>query len=192
MRTFVAIDLDEACRAALDGAVDAVRGLGGRIRWQNPETMHLTLKFIGELREERVPTVVEALSAVAARHQPFRVDLAGLSGFPRRGVPRVVFVGAQASSSVLADLQKDVDIALADAAGVVRESRRYEPHVTLGRVRDRKDCPTVEAMSAALECEDFGSFDANSFTLYVSELRPEGAAHTPLHKFKLPHTPSGG
>jgi len=185
LRTFVAIELDEACRSGLMSAMAALGPLARGVRWVRPGALHLTLKFIGELRDTDLPAAIECLTPAAAQGGPFTMDVGGLSAFPPRGVPRVIHVGVQEPTGALESLQSAVERALQHALGVRREGRRYEAHVTLGRVKDRRRCPPVEELTAALPEQDFGRVAVESFVLMRSDLHPDGAVYTPMHRFPL-------
>ena len=138
MRLFVAINLPEEVRTnLLDAARLAVQslGLGGEVRWVPPENLHLTLKFLGELPENRLPGIHAALEAAAERHEPFAFTLAGLGGFPSLRRARVVWAGVSHGRERLRHLAEDVDGALARGVGTEPEDRGYKPHITLGRSR---------------------------------------------------------
>ena len=157
MRTFVAIELTDGCRRALARAADIVRPIAPGVRWVRPEAIHLTLKFIGDLPEADLPDAIGCLEAAAEGVGPFAMALSGLSGFPPRGTPRVIHVGIGEPTGTLAALQKAVDRGLSGKLRIPRERRRFTPHVTLGRVRDRRRCPSVEEIGAALTDQDFGT-----------------------------------
>ena len=185
MRAFVAVELDDACRAALRGALARLRDVARGVRWVGPESLHLTLKFIGELAEADLPRAVASLEAAAASARPFTMHVCGLSGFPPRGTPRVIHVEVREASGVLRGVQAEVEEGLARDLGVAKEKRPFVPHLTLGRVRDRRRCPGVAEISAAVADQDFGEVEVDSVVLMKSDLRPTGAVYTPLHRFPL-------
>jgi 2'-5' RNA ligase len=185
LRAFVAVELDDACRCALQAAIEKLRPVAGGIRWVKPGSLHLTLKFIGDLAEADLPRAVECLQQVAASACPFTMSASGLSGFPPRGIPRVVHVGLQEPTGVLGALQQAVERGLAEALGIAPEKRRFVPHITLGRTKDRRRCPRMDEIEEALESQDFGEVRVDSFVLMRSDLRPDGAVYTVLHRFAL-------
>lgn len=136
MRAFVAIPVtapahDEGVRllAELHQALSDVR-------WVRPDGLHLTLHFFAHLDEKDVAAVVQAMTAAAARHAQFAVQLCGLGCFPRAGDERVLWIGMRDGAAPTAALQGDVEAEL-DNAGFPREARAFAPHVTLGRPRQR-------------------------------------------------------
>jgi len=186
VRAFVAIELDSACRAVLADVANRIKSVAaGGVRWVKADSLHLTLKFIGELKESDLPTAVRVLDDAAAGVQPFRMDVRGLSGFPPRGVPRVIHAGVEERTGALSELQRRVEDGLQRELGVAREKRRYVPHLTLGRVKDRRQCPAVEELAGVLDRRDFGRVAVKSVILMRSDLRPDGAVYTPLHRSVL-------
>ena len=185
MRTFVAVELDEDCRRALLRAVERLKPMAGGVRWVGAESMHLTLKFIGEVDELAIPGAISAVQPAADEAAPFDMRVAGVSGFPPSGKPRVIHVGVEEPGGRLAALQAAVESALARELGVAPEQRRWTPHVTLGRVKDNGRCPRMEQIAAQVPEQEFGTVYVESFVLMASELRPTGAVYTPLHRFLL-------
>ena len=185
MRTFVAVELDQNCREGLLRAIEALRPLTGGVRWVKAGALHLTLKFIGELPEAELAAAEAALQPVAHMARPFSMHVSGLSGFPRRGKPNVVFADVQEPTGTLLTLQQAVDGALEDSLGIQRERRAFVSHVTLGRVKDRRGCPDVATLAQTLAEDDFGTIAVSSFVLMESDLTPRGAIYTPLRHFPL-------
>jgi len=185
VRTFVAIELDCKCREALLGAIEALRPIAGGVRWVKAGALHLTLKFIGELSEAELPVAVETLQPIAQAARRFSMNVSGLSGFPPRGKPNVVFADVQEATGALNSLQEAVDGALSERLAIERERRRFVPHITLGRVKDRRQCPDVATLAGALQEDDFGTVAVDSLVLMKSDLTPQGAIYTPLHRFPL-------
>ena len=185
MRIFVAVELDEPCRRALAAVQEVLKGAAGGVRWVRPEGIHLTLKFIGPLDEQDLPAAVECLEAAAAGSVPFTMEVAGLGGFPARGTPRVIHVGVREPTGTLLALQAAVEAGLAERLAIAPEGRPYVPHLTLGRVKDRRACPPMERIAQAVADQQFGSVRVDSMVLMKSDLHAGGAVYTPLHRFAL-------
>ncbi len=168
-RLFVALPLPDSVKRSLD---PLAHGLGD-LRWLSPEQQHLTLRFIGELDNGRLEDVAEALALVEGT--PFELGLEGLGHFPPRGEPQVLWVGV-GKSPELARLKRRIDRALA-AIGLPPESRKFTPHVTLGRTRgplSRERLATWLMRHSLYRSE---RFPVSGFHLYSSRLKPEGAQH---------------
>jgi len=187
VRSFVAVELTESCRLGLAAAIEKLRPVARGVRWVDPRSAHLTLKFIGELPERDVPAAVIALSSAAASAAPFGFRVEGISGFPARGKPRVIHAPVHEPTGELAALAKAVETALSEALGVKREARAFKPHITLGRVKDPRDCPALPELTALVPDADFGEVPVERIVLMRSDLTPRGAIYTPLE-----HIPLGG
>jgi len=185
LRTFVAVELDDHCRDGLVRAIGDLKRAASGVRWVKPDSLHVTLKFIGEIKPTDLPVAIDCLQHAAGAVEPFTMSVAGLSGFPPRGTPRVVHVHADGPGDVFERLHEAVEEVLAEELGVSPEKRRYIPHITLGRVKKRGKCPPLEAMKEAVPDDDFGEVDVDSVLLMESDLQPEGAVYTVLHRFPL-------
>jgi 2'-5' RNA ligase len=171
-------------RAALAGAIGHLQTRAREVAWVAPENLHVTLKFLGAVDEERLPAVGQALAAVAAAAQRFELVVAGLGAFPTVTRPRVVWAGIAAGAEPLASLASEVDAALG-ALGFPREERPWVGHVTLGRVRDPRRDPVLAQALAAGAGRPFGRTAVNRLTLMRSDLSPRGARYTPLDSWPL-------
>ena len=135
MRAFVAVFPPPEIRSAL---IDAARRLPvtGDVRWVRPANVHLTLKFLGEIPEDDLGRVAEALGPVRDRHGPFEVVPSGFGAFPSTRRGRILWAGIGEGSERLRALAGDVEASL-ELLGFEREPRIYTPHLTLGRARAR-------------------------------------------------------
>ncbi|MFI5109937.1 MAG: RNA 2',3'-cyclic phosphodiesterase [Terriglobales bacterium] len=194
MRIFVGIDLDPEIRAGIARFLDGVRGFAPDVRWVRPESLHLTLKFIGEQKPDRVEAIQERLRSVEGAAVEIR--FAGYGFFPTANAPRVFWIGIQAGPE-LSELAANIDAAVAEL-GIPREDRPFSPHLTLARggggsgsPRWRKgDGPSLafailEKRLAAMSALDFGTMTAREFYLYQSQLSPGGSKYTKLQSFAL-------
>ena len=193
MRIFIGIDLDPEVRTRIERFLEGVEGFAPEARWVRPESLHITLKFIGEQPPERVEAVTERLRRVES--SAFEIRAAGHGFFPTAKAPRVFWIGIHTGPQ-LAELAKSIDIATAEL-GVPREDRPYSPHLTLARAgrsgspkRRKGDRPN--AIFAALEKRlsamgelDFGTMMAHEFILYQSQLSPAGSKYTKLQRFPI-------
>ena len=130
MRIFIGIDLDPEVRTRIERFVEGVEGFAPEARWVRPESLHITLKFIGEQPLERVEAITEHLRRVES--SAFEIRAGGYGFFPTAKAPRVFWIGIHAGPQ-LAELAESIDIATAEL-GIPREDRPYSPHLTLARV----------------------------------------------------------
>jgi RNA 2',3'-cyclic 3'-phosphodiesterase len=193
MRVFVALDIDDAIRARLELFLDGVRGFAPEARWVRPESMHVTLKFVGEKPSDAVDEIKQALAAV--RGPAIEISFRGYGFFPTSKTPRVFWIGIGAGPE-LSVLAKLVDEATG-AHGVPREEHAFSPHLTLARrggsgaphwhKGDRAN-PTFQRQQeklAAMPELEFGTMTAREFFLYQSQPMQGGARYTKIARFGL-------
>lgn len=190
MRLFVAADVDEHARASLAASAAALRShldaAGARasaVKWVDARHLHLTLHFLGEIDDRRVPALVESLRDPLPM-APVDLSLGGWGVFPPRGAPRVVWVGVTAGASGLATAHRLMGDRLR-ALGMTLEARPLSPHLTIGRVKVPVGPEWVAAVLAAAPPAPV-SCRVDHCTLYQSRLSSSGPtylvqAHTRLH-----------
>jgi 2'-5' RNA ligase len=184
MRTFIAIDLDESLKAALEVLVGKLRPFSGSVRWVSAPGMHLTLKFLGEVAEANLARIASALQDIAPRHPPFTLVLQGTGAFPPgRKVPRVFWVGIVPTPPLLA-LQQEIESEL-EKLGLEREDRRFQPHLTLGRVKSPGGLGSLVEEMKNHEALKIGEMEVRTFRLFQSILKSSGAEYTALGEYSL-------
>jgi RNA 2',3'-cyclic 3'-phosphodiesterase len=184
MRIFIGIDLDPEVRARISRFLEGIESFVPDARWVRPESLHVTLKFIGEQTTEQVEAITERLRRVEGGG--FEVRAGGYGFFPTAKAPRVFWVGIHAGPQ-LAALAEGVDAAMAEL-GVPREDRAYSPHLTLARGSGKSGSPRFAALEKRLATMgelDFGTMTAREFILYQSQLSPGGSKYTKLRSFPL-------
>lgn len=184
MRLFLAIELEASVRDGLARVRSALERTGVDARWSSPESLHLTVLFLGELDAAALPGVEEACAAVASETSPFRFRVRGASGFPKRGPLKTLWMGLDEGAEEWAALVRRaepwfVPMGVARNGGLV-------PHVTLGRVRSGGDDPSLRAALEALGREEAGAQSARGLTLVRSVLDRSGATYQNLgfHPFE--------
>jgi len=194
MRVFIALDIDDGIRERIQRFVEGVSGFASEARWVRPESMHVTLKFIGEKPVEAVEEIKRALSAV--RSESFEIGFRGCGFFPTAKSARVFWVGIE-SGQQLASLAASIDQAVF-ALGIAKEEHAYSPHLTLARGGGRSGTPgrqkadhpnrsfqKVQEKLAAVPPPEFGTMTAREFFLYQSQLMRGGARYTKIERFGL-------
>jgi len=152
------------------------------IRWVAPHQLHFTLKFLGEVPEQRLAAAKGALESVKAG--AFAITLAGLGTFPPGRPARVVWVGCAAGGEQLVALAQRVEQAFA-AAGFPVEQRPFKPHLTLGRVKDEREARSVSRAVEENPGALLGTLTAAEIVLFQSVLSPAGPTHTALIRRSL-------
>ena len=193
MRLFVALDIDDAIRARIARFLDGVRGFAPDARWVRPESVHITLKFIGEQPEDEAEEIKRVLETIHAN--TFEINIRGYGFFPGARMPRLFWIGIE--STELASLTTTIDEKLA-ASGVPKEEHAFSPHLTLARGGRELRLPRkqkgdeanhsfqhLQEKLAACPAPEFGTITTREFFLYKSRLSPDGSRYTKLAAFAL-------
>jgi 2'-5' RNA ligase len=183
MRIFIALDIPDEIRTRLSEYVDHARALAPDARWARIEGLHVTLKFIGEVTEDRVQEIKTALALVKA--QPFAVRFDGVGFFPNANAPRVFWAGVDGGNE-LPNLASTVDAAL-EKIDIDREARPYHPHLTLARTSTRplRGLQTLASNPPSQFNSKFGEMTTREFFLYQSQTQKGGSLYTKLERFTL-------
>jgi 2'-5' RNA ligase len=183
VRSFIAIDLPDSLFGQLEQVSDNLQELleGMPIRWIAASNIHLTLKFLGDVSEKNIPMINEILKTEAASHKQFEVSVGGFGVFPNFTRPRVIWVGVEAPDE-LENLQRRIDVETA-RLGYVPDRRKFNPHLTLGRVSRNANPNEVRSISAVLRKQRvsfLGAVRISEVNLFRSDLGPRGAVYTKM------------
>ena len=183
MRCFLAVEIpDEICAALARLQQELRRATTLRVRWADPATFHLTLKFLGDTSAEQHDRLVALLADPVAARGALGIELAGAGAFPPGRRPRTIWAGVVRGGEALAALADAVDRAAA-AVGFPRETRPFHPHVTLGRVRAPRPAPDLVAALEERRTVPLGAWTPAAVTLVESRLGPGGARHRPIRQW---------
>jgi len=182
MRCFIAIEINKQTQKAL-GALQ--RELAGKVdirksdvKWVQPANIHITLKFLGDIKNEQSVDICKIAGQAAARHSRFDIEFKGLGCFGGRSA-RVVWVGTGKGSEQLGDLAADIDGALAQL-GYPAERRKFAAHLTLCRVRNTEAGIKLGDAVKAYSEREVGIVGAESVSVFQSELTSSGPVYTLL------------
>lgn len=184
MRTFIAANLTDTLKAALSQVQEALKARGADVGWVKPENLHITLKFLGEVEEARLPVLSEAIASSLRGTSPFPLALGGLGAFPDLRFPRVIWIGVKRGAKELSALQARLEEGL-QRIGFSPEDRPFSPHLTLGRVRSPRGRGALVEGLKALEVPILGEMILESVDLMRSQLHPTGAIYTIIQSFPL-------
>jgi len=196
MRIFIALDIDNAIRERIQRFLEGVREFAPDARWVRPESLHVTLKFIGEKPMNAVQEIKRALAGVTS--QLFEITFRGYGFFPTSNSARVFWIGIESGPQIGA-LAKGIDNAMA-GLGIPKEDHELSPHLTLARGggqsgapgwrtgdRSNRNFKLLQEKLAALPAPEFGRMTAREFFLYESKLMRGGSQYTKLERFPLVH-----
>ena len=192
LRAFIAVHLSPGARIQLS---DTIRSMGSEIpsgvRWVDPEGIHLTLKFLGDIDPALVEDVLRAMKQAALGSLPFQLHLNGLGVFPNRRRPRVLWAGLGGDLDALGGLQEKVEAAVCGpmyGLNFPRERRAFSPHLTLGRVRDTISAVARQRVGDLVSqgsLDGADSWPVNAVHLMRSNLTPDGAIYSSLGSVSL-------
>jgi RNA 2',3'-cyclic 3'-phosphodiesterase len=191
MRLFVALDIDDDIRGRITRFVDGTHGFAPEARWVRRESLHVTLKFIGEKSEQEMEKIALALQTVTA--DAIEITFRGYGFFPNARAPRLFWIGVEAGPK-LTSLAATIDEKLI-SLNIPKEVHAFNAHLTLARDASR---PSVRKENArrsgflrlqeklsALPTPEFGTMTAREFSLFQSHTLPGGSLYKKLAAFAL-------
>ncbi|MBX7221245.1 MAG: RNA 2',3'-cyclic phosphodiesterase [Blastocatellia bacterium] len=185
LRVFCALELPAPVRAQVANHLQTLRQTvaTAQAKWEHPEKLHLTIKFLGEISPTQLAELKQATAQAAAQVPPFEIRIEQAGCFPPRGQARVLWLGITDASRRLAQLHQALEAACFQA-GFPREPRAFHPHLTLARL---KGAPTDRALVAAHQQAVFNpvAFSVTEMVVMRSELLPGGSRYTVLERCRF-------
>ena len=185
MRLFVAVNFPFEIKKALGLFIQDLKKVKADLKWVEPENLHLTLHFLGNVRQEQAPAVTEALSRSAAGITPFTLKLSGVGVFPSREKPRVFWAGAAGDTAALLQLSRQVRHEMKEL-GFDPGKNKFSPHLTLARLRSPAGFSEVMGRAEkAAENKILGAAKISTVDLMLSELGPGGPKYFTMARAPL-------
>ncbi|MBN2136115.1 MAG: RNA 2',3'-cyclic phosphodiesterase [Acidobacteria bacterium] len=185
MRLFIAIPLpDKIIKSVSEIQYSLKKRSETAVKWVNPKSIHITLKFLGEVEESTVPTITNSLSKIEVPFHSLDLSLNNIGFFPNPKRPRVIWVGLKGDTENTALLADRIDKSLAKE-GFEPESRPFKPHLTLGRFKDNYRLNALLSKVEEISPVSSDIFTSSDFHLYQSILKPSGAEYKVLNSFPL-------
>ncbi len=185
VRSFVAVETSPAVRQRAADLIEVLAASGAKASWVKPQSLHLTLKFLDEVRWNEIAEVTAAVQQAAQAAEPFELEICGAGAFPSPGRPRTIWLGTAGGSESLAALHAALEKTL-KPLGFPKEHRRFAAHLTLGRVRD---APAAAGRLGPLikQHADYsaGQFTVHELVVFSSELTPQGPIYDILGRGPL-------
>lgn len=179
-RLFIAADISDLAREMAAQYIDGLRGefRDLRVGWERPEKLHITLKFLGDVVDERVRDIINLLRKTARGRQPFHLELARTGVFPSRRNPRIMWLGINDSSGELKKVAERIESGCAEL-GYKIEKRKFDPHVTIARLREPGRSMDLAEKHFRMNFEPVG-FEVCEIVLYESNLQAAGSIYSKL------------
>ena len=184
-RTFLAIILGDKVRNQLLSLQQELSASAGEVNWVEPENLHLTLLFLGEVEQREVLDVCRVAQKAVAKMPEFSISVEGAGCFPNPRRPRTLWVGVGEGAAEVCAVHDAIETPLLDRRGYRRETRAYVPHVTLGRVKG--DPENEELAKAIVQHQTWNAGDVlvREVHIMTSELTREGPSYTVVGRAKL-------
>jgi 2'-5' RNA ligase len=181
IRTFIAVDI-----GSLDDLInfeEELQDSGAELKLVEPDNIHITLKFLGDTREELVPKINEIISDASENVEPFRLQFKGAGAFPNLNYMKVLWVGI-IDPGPLPTIAKELDLNL-HKLGFKSESRQFRPHITMGRVKSKRNKDALKKVIMNSKNREFGEININSIRLKKSVLDSKGPTYYTLGEIIL-------
>jgi RNA 2',3'-cyclic 3'-phosphodiesterase len=188
MRLFVAVTPAEEIQEKLRRMMEELKPLARGPRWVRGEGLHLTLKFLGDVKDNLLGAIVDGLKEVRLA-RGIELRFRGVGSFPKHQHPRVIWAGVAAGEE-LAALVSSIEARM-EGLGFAREQREFAPHVTLARIKSREPLENLMGAAAAFASYDFGAMVVREFHLFQSTLKPSGAEYSKIATFPFARGDSG-
>lgn len=182
MRAFLAVDLDESLQDKISEVQKQIGDVNAQIKFVEPENLHFTLKFLGEISKEKAEKISAMIEGKIGNYAPFVISIKGTGVFPHPGYVRVVWLGVE-DSGPYSRIQRDLDEEFVKMG--FKKERSYVPHLTIGRVKGAQNKEALLSKINELEDVVIGDMNVDQLVLKESELTPAGPIYTNLKEFKL-------
>jgi len=188
IRVFIAIELPEALKKELHELESQLkRSSPPVVRWVDPNSIHITLKFLGEVSEDSIDEIMLAMEESVQGMFPFKLDVREIGAFPNLNRVQVIWVGVSGEINKVIEIQKQIE-SNTEQLGFPRESREFTPHLTLGRIRNEATANDRQRLGKLLSGTTFRAIhniEVNGINLMRSQLTPNGAIYTCVGSIRL-------
>ena len=184
IRSFLAIELPKLILKKIEEVQRDLRSTRADVRWVNPEKIHLTLKFFGNIEELRIDPIFKSIEEPIRNTPPYSIEVKGVGAFPQLRNPRVIWIGLVNGKEILTSFQKQIETQL-EKIGFQTENRPFHPHLTLGRMKSSRGREEMVGRMEKHREEEFGDFQVERVILFKSDLKPSGPVYTLLREMKL-------
>ncbi|MBM3982733.1 MAG: RNA 2',3'-cyclic phosphodiesterase [Planctomycetes bacterium] len=184
-RTFIGIDIGDGIRKNALSLQETLAKTGAQVKWAAPESLHVTLLFLGEVDDRELHAVCKAVTAVAATEAPFVLRVGGVGAFPNARRPKVVWGGITDGADALQRLNAGLEERMFELGCYRKEKRGYTPHLTLGRVAGDSDAALLAAELPKRLTWDGGRFAVDEVLVFSSDMERGGPVYTVIGRAPL-------
>ncbi len=184
MRTFLAVDINDSARSGLSEAIARIDITGVEVKWVAPQNLHVTLQFLGEVDDAKLPCICRLVADAASEVEAFDFRVGEIVCVPKTGPVRMFWASVTETTGRMSLLYENLSLLL-EAEDYPPESRPFSPHITLGRVRSDHTRGQLRRQVGQFAGNDFGLVRADSVTIYGSKLTPAGPVYTALDRYPM-------
>lgn len=184
IRTFIAINITNEIKERLNKVQTQLKKVEADVKWTNPEGMHITLKFLGNVVIGQLESIYQMVLEATSELNPFLLSLTSVGTFPNLSSPKVIWVGVDKGKEECVKLAKRIDENLL-RLGFPVEQKAFVPHLTLGRVKSPQSRKELVQLISNLKFQSFGQMEVNKIEVMGSQLTPKGAIYTTLREFPI-------
>lgn len=178
-RAFIAVELNPSFQKTLTETQNALKKAGASVSWVKPENMHLTLKFLGEIKPKKLKEVLETFPPLASGIKPFKIQLSELGVFPDVHHPKIIWAGVTEKTGELLKLVEHIEIEMAKL-GFRKETRDFTAHLTIGRIKTNKNIEELGKLIAGFQFLEEVRGAVDRIALFKSTLTPQGPVYEQL------------
>jgi len=183
IRVFIAVEIDDQIKQKISKLISVFKKSGADAKWADENQMHLTLKFLGNINKDNVQKISGAMSSISNNFKSFTVGFSAIGAFPDTSRPRVIWLGIDKGAEDLKILNDEIESSL-EKLGFAKESRNFEPHLTLARIRSSKNISNLMKLIGETNCGIKDETRIDKLTLFQSSLNSKGAVYSViLEKF---------
>ncbi len=177
IRAFIAVEIDNQTKQKISDIISNLKKSKADVKWINESQMHLTLKFLGNIGEDKVQKISEALPVISDSSKSFKIGFSSIGAFPNLNHPAVIWLGIDNGKESLKMLNGKIQTVL-EKSGFAREKREFSPHLTLARIRSSKNITNLIKLIEETNLTPAGEILIDKLALFQSALSPKGAVHT--------------
>lgn len=182
MRLFIAVDLDENTKSNIARIINALKNRDFDVKWAEPDNIHLTLKFLGEVREDQIKGLEERISNVLKSVKKFKISISEVGYFGSPRYIKVIWLDVVESREKLVELSKLFNREL---SYIRKEEHKPSPHLTIGRVRTGRNRDELLREIERFKHMKIGEVNVNEIKLKSSVLDKKGPAYSDVKVFDL-------
>ena len=179
LRTFIAVSLSPSILAGIEKLMRTLQSNGEGVHWVEPQNLHITLKFLGDVPLNDLPQLIRTLTQSVCQNYSFDLTLQGFGAFPNLESPKTIWIGCREGAEELGQLAEMINESLRPL-GFPKEARRFSPHLTIGRVKKPAQRSPLMPILDANQNRLFGSCSISEVQIFASELTRRGPIYTEL------------